>query len=126
MTVTNPDGTGVRRRFGNLHWVNDGRLLRTETIDAGGAVLRSETTEYLADIEAGSQSFHGDYGWLLVETADPSTARVRPVVRQIVAQQGRVFRWEVDRTCAVGSTVAFCFDAYANPTRVTKGSAPAP
>ncbi|MFT3755985.1 MAG: hypothetical protein QM769_08560 [Pseudoxanthomonas sp.] len=124
VTVTNPDGTKLRQRYGVLYWVNEGRLLQSEALDANGAVVRTEVTEYMADADANNQALYTDYGALLGGVSSPSVAWVRPVVKRTTTQQGRSFKWEVDKTCIVGSTTTYCFDAYARPTKVTRSSSP--
>lgn len=121
VTVTQPDGSKMRHRFGILYTMNDGRPLGVETLTAADAVLRSEVRDYLSEAAAPSQAFYGLYGSLL-DMADPSTARVRPVVKRTTTQQGRKFIWEVGTGC--NST--YCFDLYAQPLKAVKSSAPAP
>lgn len=117
--VTQPDGSLQRHKFGILYWVNDGRSLGVETLGPSQVVLRSEATDYLSDALASGQVFQGDYGSIL-DMADPSTARVRPVVKRVTTQQSKNFVWEV----ATGCNGTYCFDAYARPTKVVKSSSP--
>lgn len=121
VTVTQPDGSKMRHKFGILYTVNDGRPLGVETLTASDVVLRSQVSDYLSEAAASSQAFHGQYGSIL-DMADPSTARVRPVVKRTTTQQGRKFVWEVGTGCS--ST--YCFDTYAQPLKVVKSSSPSP
>jgi len=118
-TVTQPDGSKVRHRFGLLYMVNDGRSLGSEVMTSGGTVVRTDTSEYLGEAAAPMQAFHGMYG-AVIDMADPGTARVRPLVMRSTVQDGRTFRWEVATGC--GGT--YCFDTYARPKTVVKTSSP--
>jgi YD repeat-containing protein len=125
VTVTNPDGTKTRQKYGIQYWFNDGRLLQMETVSASGVVVRTETNEYLADADAPVQAFYGEYG-AIGSFADPGSVWIRPMVKRSIIQQGRTFNWEVAKACAVGSVTTYCFDTYARPTKVTTSSAPSP
>lgn len=48
-----------------------------------------------------------------------------PQRKVVTTQQGTVFTWQVDATCG-GNGTTLCFDTFARPTKVTKGSAPSP
>lgn len=119
--VTQPDGSKVRHKFGILYTVNDGRPLSVETLTASNSVLRSDVSDYLSEVAAPSQAFYGVYG-SIIDMSDPSTARVRPVVKRTTVQQGRKFIWEVGSGCSG----TYCFDTYAQPLKVVKSSSPTP
>ncbi len=117
VTVTNPDGTKRRYRFGIVYRLNDGRQLSEETLAADGTVKRSQTSEYLTEAAAPQQAFHGQYGNVLGGVADPSTVRIRPVVKRTITQDGAAFTWAVNSTSSV-----YSFDGFARPVKVTKSS----
>lgn len=125
VTVTNPDGTKERQRFGIVYKLNDGRLLLTESLAADGAVVRSESVQYVSDTLISSLPFHGKYGSDSTGVWDTSAAAVRPVEARAITQQGRIFKWQVASNCGAGANL-LCFDSLARPTRVTKSSMGAP
>ncbi len=110
-TVTAPDGTATRHWFGMQYYFNDGRLLRVETLDEAGAVLRTQTTTYMTDAQAAGQPFHGVYGSVPYYVSDPVKQQVRPVVERSTLQQGVTFKWHAN-----------AFDSYAMPVDVTRSS----
>ncbi len=91
VTVTNPDGTKTRERFGILYRVNDGRRLESQTLDTAGNVMQSQTFQYMTDAEAAQQPFHGVYGRLLGGLGDPNSVKVRPVKRETTLYSGMTF-----------------------------------
>ena len=91
VTVTNPDGTKTRERFGILYRVNDGRRLESQTLDASNNVVQSQTFQYLTDAEAAQQPFHGVYGRLQGGLGDPNSVKVRPVKREKTQYSGMTF-----------------------------------
>ncbi|WP_457097720.1 RHS repeat domain-containing protein [Lysobacter sp. P5_B9] len=120
VTVTNPDGTKTKYRYGFLYALNEGRVLGVDTLDAGNVVRRSEITDYMSEAEAASgQGFFTRYG-LIYNGDDPSTARVRPLVRRIVQQDGATFTSEVAKGCTTAT--AYCFDAFARAAKERKFS----
>lgn len=121
VVVTQPDNSKARHKFGILYTVNDGRPLSVETMTAGNSALRLDVSEYLSEAAAPNQAFHGLYG-SVIDMSDPSTARVRPVVKRTTTQQERKFVWEVGAGCSG----TYCFDTYAQPLEVVKSSSPAP
>lgn len=125
VTVTQPDGTKRRHRFGVLYRANEGRVLGEEVVDASGAVIRATTNEYLSDAQAPSQLFYAAYGNVLGPLTGPIHEVLRPVVSRTTIQQSRKFIWQVDMTCGPSGT-AYCFDHLARPTKVIRSSAPTP
>lgn len=126
VTQTNPDGTKLKMRYGILYWVNEGRLLQTEVLDANGTTVRSETIEYLSDADAANQLFYAQYGSLTGGSSSPSTRSVRPAVKRTINQDGNIFKWEVSKSCNAGGATTHCFDIYANPTKITHSSTSTP
>lgn len=125
VTTINPDGSKLLQRFGILYRSNEGRVLGGSTLNPDGTVLRSESSEYLPESVISQQAFHGEYGVVLGNVSDPSSARVRPIVKRTIVQQGTQFIWEVDAACGANSST-YCFDGLGRPVRVTKSSAPSP
>lgn len=125
VTVTQPDGTKRRHRFGVLYRANEGRVLGEEVVDATGAVVRKVANQYLSDAEASSQLFYAAYGNVLGPMSGPVHEVLRPVVSRITTQQSRNFIWQVDKTCGPSGT-AYCFDHLARPTKVIRSSTPTP
>ena len=119
VTVTRPDGSIQQYRYGFLYALNEGKLLGSSTKNAAGTVLRTETTTYLAESEVAGQNFFPRYGTVF-GASDPSVAAVRPVTQQVTQQDGATFTMQVNTGCST-STV-YCFDAYGNPTKVTRFS----
>ena len=111
VTVSNPDGSKQRYRFGMVYWLNDGRLLQTDTLRADGSVIRTETSDYLTEAAAGNQPFYPQYGHVLGGVADPVTERIRPVVQSQITQDGTTF-----------TTTTNAFDGYARATTQTESS----
>ena len=109
VTVMNPDGTEKRYRFGIEYWLNDGRLLQTDTLDTDGHVIRTVANEYLSDSAAASEPFYAEYGNVLGGVADPVTARIRPVTKTTITQDQATF------TTSVNS-----FDDFARTTSKTE------
>lgn len=111
VTVTNPDGTKTRERFGILYRVNDGRRLESQTLDTAGNVMQSQTFQYMTDAEAAQQPFHGVYGRLLGGLGDPNSVKVRPVKRETTEYSGMTFFRE-----------HLSFDNFAQPTATVGGN----
>ncbi|MES2403694.1 MAG: RHS repeat-associated core domain-containing protein [Pseudomonadota bacterium] len=108
-TVTNPDGTEQRYRFGMVYQLNDGWLLQTDTLRTDGTAIRTQASTYLSEAAAGSQPFYAQYGHVLGGVADPITARIRPITQTTITQDGATF------TTSVNS-----FDAFARDTGETQ------
>lgn len=111
VTVTNPDLSQQRYRFGILYQANDGRQLQVETLSADGTVLRKEVNEFIADADVPQQPFYGAYGSVLGHVVDPLTARVRPIVNRTITQQNTDFHFSVNE-----------FDYLARAVDVTRSS----
>ncbi|MDR7099169.1 YD repeat-containing protein [Lysobacter niabensis] len=119
VTVSNPDATRTRYRYGFEYALNEGRVLGVETLDASGTVKRSETTDYMSEAEVAGQNFFTRYG-IIYNGDDPSTARVRPVTKRVIQQDGATFTNEVAKGCPTAGV--YCFDWMARPTSETKSS----
>ncbi|MDR6840309.1 RHS repeat-associated core domain-containing protein [Pseudoxanthomonas sacheonensis] len=122
VTVTEPDSTSKQYRYGYLYAANEGRLLGTTTLDAGGVARRVESTEYVSETEAPAQNFYGTYGiyGFGYGADDPSSVAVRPVKQQTVVQDGVTFTMQVNTGCGGGAV--YCFDVYGRPTSLTKSN----
>lgn len=118
MSVTGPDGVVNRYTFGNQFAVNEGLQLKVEYDWNGTSVLRTVETTYADRNAAPYSSFNGSSPR---ERGDFSMNDMRPQRKVVTTQQGRTFTWQVATGC-VG--MPYCFDAYARPTKVVKGSTP--
>lgn len=116
VTVTRPDGTKQRKRFGVIYAVNEGRLLAEEVLDASGNVVRRVDYQYLPDGVLTAQAF-SPYAGIPV-SVDPMQGRVQPLVSTQVTEGGVIYRNEVP----ICSGVTYCFDGFAQPTRVRRSN----
>ena len=123
-TLTRPDASKERYRFGIVYWLNDSRELLVDTLNASGTTARSVATDYLAEVDVSKQNFHGVYGTVLGGVGDPALARVRPVVKRSIVQEGTTFLWQVPEGC--GGVGVHCFDAFGRPTQEQRSSAATP
>jgi RHS repeat-associated protein len=119
VTVVNPDLSRTLYRYGTLYASNEGRLLGSSIVDIDGEVLRSQDTTYMSDAQAVGQNFFDRYG-TIINGDDPSSARVRPVIRRDIEQDGVTFSWSVPTGCT--TSTRYCFDVYGNPIKVVKSS----
>lgn len=119
VTVHEPDGTKTDYTYGYLYALNEGRLLKTTIYDQNAVVKRVEATTYMSEASASGQGFYTLYGYGLGDD-EPSTLNVRPIVSRTITQDGVTFSWSVSTGCTTSSQ--FCFDNYANPTKVIKSS----
>lgn len=110
VTVTNPDGSAVRYRYGSQYALNEGRLLGSSVLDAAGNVVKTSTSVYMTSDEVAGQPFAPRFG-IIWNGEDPSTAQVRPVVAEAVEQDGVSYQ-----------TTMLAFDDLARPTRVNQSS----
>ncbi|WP_162868365.1 hypothetical protein, partial [Pseudomonas viridiflava] len=75
VTVTNPDGSAVRYRYGSQYALNEGRLLGSSVLDAAGNVVKTSTSVYMTSDEVAGQPFAPRFG-IIWNGEDPSTAQV--------------------------------------------------
>lgn len=106
VTVTNPDGSAVRYRYGSQYALNEGRLLGSSMLDAAGNVVKTSTSVYMTSDEVAGQPFAPRFG-IIWNGEDPSTAQVRPVLAEAIEQDGVSYQ-----------TTMLAFDDLARPTRV--------
>ena len=118
-TVTNPDQSKTKHHYGFQYALNEGRLLATDTLDSSGVVRRTEATTYLAEAEVAGQNFSPRYG-TIYHGDDPSSAFVRPVVKNTITQDGVTFTSQVNKGC--GGSAVYCVDIFARPTNQTRSS----
>ncbi len=123
--VTGPNNAITKYFFGIEYGVNEGQLLKTETYEASTLLHKTEN-KYISNLDAPSQLFVDQVG----TSANPrslsfSAERLRPSISSVTTQQGRAFNWNVSKTCGT-SSVQWCFDPFARPTKVVKSSAPSP
>ena len=122
-TVIDPDG-GVSRSTYSTEWgAYEGKLLLQEDgITAAGA-LRTTTYQYAP---TDGMLYPSLIGWMPPSFSidnDKPAQTYSPLWRKTVVQQGRTFVWEVSATCG-GTGDQLCFDEYARPTKMMKGSTP--
>lgn len=103
VVVHAPDGSRTEHHFGTLFEYNDGRLLGVDTYTPAGELIASKRSIYMTDAEAAAQPFPDTYGAYVV-TDDASSNRIRPVLRDVLMQDGETFVSEVSQ-----------FDARARP-----------
>jgi hypothetical protein len=106
-------GDYVRYTFGNRHLENEGKLLKVESGESPGQVLRTETTAY--QFNATGQPYPAKVGSALFFRGDHGGERLAPVLLRQTLQQGVVMTYAVNG-----------FDVHARPISVTRSSAPAP
>lgn len=90
VTVQQPDGSREEHEFGILYGLNDGRLLQTRTIDAGGVLRRTVTQTYVSEAEAPTMPF-ADIVGVTTSGDDGASVRNRPVRSTVIEQDGVSF-----------------------------------
>ncbi len=108
VTVTKPDGSKDRHRFGVVYGANEGRLLESTTGSAT-TVLRSQATTFVQDSEVAGFGFPGRIGQSL--RSEPQLGRVRPARLQVMSQDGETFSYAVN-----------AFDVNARPSTITRSN----
>lgn len=108
VTVTKPDGSKERHRFGIIFGANEGRLLET-TIASATTILRTQAITFVEDSEVVGFGFPDKIGQSL--RSEVQLGRVRPVRLQVINQDGAAFYFAVD-----------AFDTYARPVAITRAS----
>lgn len=107
-TITYPDGSKVVHTYGNSHANNEGLLLKKESLNATGAVMRTEVYEYGLDASnigkkiGDSFAFHGN-GF--------SAETIRPTRKISIKQDGAEFAYQANG-----------FDSFARPTSIVRSS----
>ncbi len=115
-TVSRSDGHFERYEYGILNGVNEGQLLRKDTGSGPSAIVRTEIYTYMSAADAGTQPYPLRVGSSPLGWSDLlSIAELRPLKKTEVRQDGVGF-----------SATVNSFDAFSNPTSVTKSSAPLP
>ncbi len=102
----------TRHTFGIRWRENEGQLLRVETADPAGNVLRDKQIRYRT---AAGQAYPNAVGFSVRFTTDLVSTLNRPEDRRQTLQQGVTFTWEAENTAAA-------FDWYARPLRSTSSS----
>ena len=96
--------------------------MQEDGITAAGA-LRTTTYQYAP---TDGMLYPSLIGWMPPSFSidnDKPAQTYSPLWRKTVVHQGRTFVWEVSATCG-GTGDQLCFDAYARPTKMMKGSTP--
>jgi RHS repeat-associated protein len=109
VTISHPDHTQTRRRYGVRYGKTEGQLLQEQVLAADGTVLRNTDFGYVSDDTIASQPFPSHVG--ASQTPDPMVGKVRPRNATIITQQGVDF-----------SSMVTGFDAFARPLTLTRAS----
>ena len=115
--MTDPKGDVTRYTFGNKYNDNEGLLLRTESGWNGTTALRTTDVEYGLPTAVPYSAFKGES--IRLNGDVEMTGYLHPQRKVVTTQQGRTFTWEVAAGC---SGYAYCFDAFARPTKLVKTS----
>jgi len=118
-TLTNPDLSQARYTFGTQYYVDEGKLLRTESLSASAALLRDEQIGYATTPSNPPYAYVA--GWTGQDTEDAfGSTHVIPRVATTITQDGATFTSNVAATCNGDNT--YCFDSYARPLSVVRVS----
>ncbi|UHQ23253.1 hypothetical protein LVB77_00635 [Lysobacter sp. 5GHs7-4] len=109
VTVTHPDGTKDKYRYGVQYAINEGRLLETAKAKPDDAVVSSTSSIYMSSQEVAQQPFAPRVGEALRDI--PMVSYVHPQVSTITLLDGVTYSSTVDS-----------FDALARPVSVTRSS----
>ncbi len=111
VTVTEPDGSSTVSTFGKNYGIDEGQLLAVETRQ-GATVLSRTSYSYVSNTEAPNQPFPDLVGVTATEYGDPwASTALRPQKATSTVRGGVTF-----------SSVIDSFDAFAHPTRTTRGN----
>ncbi|WP_242103082.1 chitinase N-terminal domain-containing protein [Lysobacter sp. M2-1] len=118
VTITEPDGSWTKHLYGNSYRYNEGKALSVET-GKGSNALRTVLNDY--NYATSGQAYSARIG----VSPQPRGAGFvseypRPRVWTATLQDGADFIWEVDKTCAVPVAGSYCFDEFAQPTKITR------
>lgn len=120
-TITHPNLTKSRHTFGTRYYVDEGKLLRTETLTSSNTVARDEGFMYA--ISPTNPPYAYVVGWTGMNNEDAfGSTRVVPKVGATTNQDGVRFSWNVAATCNGNNT--YCLDSFARPTKISRSSAP--
>ncbi|KFN40982.1 RHS repeat domain-containing protein, partial [Arenimonas oryziterrae] len=119
--VSAPAGEYIRYTFGNKFLVNEGKLLKVERGSGPTGILTTEDTTYLLDPTG--QIYPTLIGSSPYFKGDRTSEKLTPTTVRTITQQGATFTWQVPNSCLKGGSAAYCFDVYANPTKITRTSA---
>jgi RHS repeat-associated protein len=114
--VTAPDGTKTIYTYGIKFEDTESQLLATETRDAGNALLRSETSTFVANAAPWLQPFPDKMGQSTQPRTDTFLAEhLRPQIEHAIAQYGA-------KDSSTFTSHINSFDGFAHPTSVSKFS----
>lgn len=123
LDVTGPDNDWTRYTFGNRFRYNEGRQLKVERGAGPSSILDVVETSYQTD--AAGQNYPAQVGVSIYGRGDGMAELLVPIWKRVDTRQGRAFAWQVPAICGNNGTT-LCFDQFARPTKVIKGSAPSP
>lgn len=108
--VTNPDGSYARYTFGIRYFIDEGKLLNTQTFAANGALMRSQAMSYA--ISPSSPPYPGNIGAVgALHSDDFADEYLVPRAQTTLSQDGDTY------TNTVNS-----FDAFAREVSVTRAN----
>jgi RHS repeat-associated protein len=112
--VVEPGGDRTRYTSSTRWGALEGKLVKAETFDAQGTLLRTDTTTHTAPGEGTFVARLGD----ALQGPAVNAAKLEtlvPVRERVITQQGTQFRWRVRDACN-----GPCFDAFARPLQVER------
>jgi RHS repeat-associated protein len=111
VSITNPDLSLTRHTFGTRYYLDEGKLLRTETLpNANAAAVRDEVVSYAVSPTNPSYAYQPGWTGMSYEDAFGGT-RVVPEIVRTVTQGGATFNSRVNS-----------FDSFARPLNTDKWS----
>lgn len=122
-TVIDPDGSVSRSTYSTEWGAYEGKLLTQEDGVTSTGALRTTTYQYAPTDGMAYPALIGNMPVSFSIDNDKPAQTYSPQWKKTVTQQGRTFTWEVAATCGSNGT-SLCFDKYARPTKVVKGSTP--
>jgi RHS repeat-associated protein len=116
VTLSKPDGTFSRNRFGIQYGVNDGLLLSSEQIDADGVTVlsRRDNSYQLSPL---AQNYEPGYGSTFRQYADPRVSYQQPSISVLVSRGGDTYEWRIPQCGSVR-----CLDDLIRPIRIERVS----
>jgi len=109
-SVTRPDGAVERYSFGQTHYVNDGKLLKTEILSNSGSIIKTEVNAYATAQSSAPYASRVGFSGITLEDNFSQTTIV-PRVSTTTAVNGDSF-----------SNVVNSFDRFAREVSVTRSN----
>lgn len=121
VTVVGPNSDVTRYTFGNRYMVDEGKLLRMEEGVTSNGASRTTVNTYANPAAGPYPEYVGESS--LRRGDDDFESKSTPLRQRTVTQDGREFVWAVASDC---TSMPYCFDSLARPTKVVKRSASSP